>query len=477
MKTLHRYILTQQIPPFLFGIFVIIFILILDFLYKNLEILIGKGIPFLVSAELLVLSLGWMIVMAVPMAVLIGTLISFMRLASDNEITAMRTSGLSLVSISRPLIIASFVLSLLMIPVHNYLVPETNHRLANLLVAIHKKKPAMQLRDGVFMNDVKGYSILVNKSTGSELEGVTISRLIEGKPAQTIRADRGEIFFAPDGVTLVMKLYDGEIHDVDQKDPKRYLRLKFTEHTLYIPDAGSELVRADRDYRGDREMSINDLLAEMNRYKGKIVDQGPQVTKIVKETAATFPAFLAAAASAGETGEAAETGPAGKTGEAGKNGETRAAGEAVDAREAGAVQKVDLVKSLNTATDKLKTLQIQIESYERRIRSLSVEAHKKVAISFACVVFVLIGIPIGIRTKEGGAGSGLVVSILFFAIYYAFLSSGEKLADRGYVFPSLAMWAANLLLGAVGIYLFIRANRELPFFPQALKKAVRSLRR
>ncbi|MGD8628068.1 MAG: LptF/LptG family permease, partial [bacterium] len=165
------------------------------------------------------------------------------------------------------------------------------------------------------------------------------------------------------------------------------------------------------------------------------------------------------------------------TGEAGKNGETRAAGEAVDAREAGAVQKVDLVKSLNTATDKLKTLQIQIESYERRIRSLSVEAHKKVAISFACVVFVLIGIPIGIRTKEGGAGSGLVVSILFFAIYYAFLSSGEKLADRGYVFPSLAMWAANLLLGAVGIYLFIRANRELPFFPQALKRAVRSLRR
>jgi len=444
MKTLHRYILTQQIPPFLFGIFVIIFILILDFLYKNLEILIGKGIPFLVSAELLILSLGWMIVMAVPMAVLIGTLISFMRLASDNEITAMRTSGLSLFAISKPLIIASFVLSFLMIPVHNYLVPETNHRLANLLVAIHKKKPAMQLRDGVFMNDVKGYSILVNKSTGSELEGVTISRLIEGKPAQTIRADRGEIFFAPDGVTLVMKLYDGEIHDVDQKDPKRYLRLKFTEHTLNIPDAGSELVRTDRDYRGDREMSINDLLAEMDKYKGKIVDQGPQVAKIVKETAAKFPAFCAAPASAGETG---------------------------------ADDKVEIVKSLNNATDKLKTLQIQIESYERRVRSLSVEAHKKVAISFACVVFVLIGIPIGIRTKEGGAGSGLVVSILFFAVYYAFLNSGEKLADRGFIFPSLSMWAANLLLGAVGIYLFIRANRELPFFPQAIKNAVRSLRR
>jgi lipopolysaccharide export system permease protein len=191
-------------------------------------------------------------------------------------------------------------------------------------------------------------------------------------------------------------------------------------------------------------MSINDLLEEMNKYEGKIVNQGPQVAKIVKETAARFPAFCAAPASAGEP----------------------------DADE-----KVNVVKSLNTAADKLKTLQIQTESYERRVRSLSVEAHKKVAISFACVIFVLIGIPIGIRTKEGGAGSGLVVSILFFAVYYAFLNSGEKLADRGFIFPSLSMWAANILLGAVGLYLFIRANRELPFFPQAIGNALRSLRR
>ncbi|HEC83262.1 MAG TPA: LptF/LptG family permease, partial [Firmicutes bacterium] len=112
MKTLHKYILREQVPPFLFGMFVVIFILILDFLYKNLEMLIGKGIPLTTSAELLLLSLGWMIVMAVPMAVLIATLISFMRLGSDNEIAAMRTAGLSLAEISKPLIIASFLLSL-----------------------------------------------------------------------------------------------------------------------------------------------------------------------------------------------------------------------------------------------------------------------------------------------------------------------------------------------------------------------------
>jgi lipopolysaccharide export system permease protein len=437
MKTLHRYVLTQQIPPFLFGIFIIIFILILDFLYKNLEMLIGKGVPVRASAELLLLSLGWMIVMAVPMAVLIGTLISFMRLASDNEIVAMHTSGLSLTAISRPILVAAFILSFIMIPVHNYVVPETNHRLANLLVSIHKKKPALQLRDGVFMNDIKGYSILVNKSMGREIEGVTISRLIEGKPAQTIRAERGEIFFADDGNTLVMNLYNGEIHDVDEKDPKRYLRLKFTEHTLNIPGVGRELVRVDREYRGDREMSIGTLRSEIRTYRDKVDAQTAQVESLVVRNARALPG-LCQSADAGGSGKGS-----------------------------------GIVASMTATNEKIGTLKAQVNSYRRRMRSLAVEAHKKVALSFACIVFVLIGIPIGARTRDSSAGGGLVVSILFFAIYYAFLSAGEKLADRGFIQPSLSMWAANIVLGGVGLYLFIRADRELPFIPRRIKALVR----
>jgi lipopolysaccharide export system permease protein len=438
MKTLHKYVLTQEVPPFLFGIFMIIFVLILDFLYKNLEILIGKGVPITASMELLALSLGWMTVMAVPMAVLIGTLISFMRLASDNEIVAMKTSGISLAAIAKPLIIASFLLSLLMIPVHNYVVPETNHRLANLLVSIHRKKPALQLRDGVFMNDIKGYSILVNKSTGSEIEGVTISKLIEKKPAQTIRAERGEIFFAEDGNTLVIRLFDGEIHDVDEKDPKRYLRLKFTEHTLNIPGAGSQLVMIDRDYRGEREMSIGDLSAEIAKYKQKVAEQERDVEKIVRDTALNLPSLCAPAA-ADTIRPAADQG---------------------------------ITKIVGSAVDRLRTLKTQADSHRRRIRSLSVEAHKKIALSFACTVFVLVGIPIGVRSREGGAGGGMVISIMFFAVYYAFLSAGEKLADRGYILPSVSMWAANIVLGGLGLYFFIRANQELPLIPHRLRRLI-----
>jgi lipopolysaccharide export system permease protein len=127
------------------------------------------------------------------------------------------------------------------------------------------------------------------------------------------------------------------------------------------------------------------------------------------------------------------------------------------------------------ATARLNALRMRAESYKRRRRSLLVEAHKKVAISFACVVFVLIGIPIGVRTREGGAGSGLVISILFFAVYYAFLNAGEKLADRGYVLPFLSMWAANIVLGAIGLYLFVRAHKELPFLPFTIRRLFRGI--
>jgi lipopolysaccharide export system permease protein len=439
MRTLSRYILGQQTAPFLFGIFIIMFILILDFLYKNLEKLIGKGVPILVSMELLVLSMGWMIVMAIPMAVLIATLISFMRMSSDNEIIAMKTGGLSLFAIAKPLLMAGLVLSFLMIPVHNFVVPETNHRLANLLVSIHRKKPALQLRDGVFMNDIKGYSILVDKSRGREIEGITISKLEEGKPAQTIRAERGEIYFEDDGTTLVLKLYNGEIHDVDEKDPKRYLRLSFQEHTLYIPEAGTQLVRMEREQRGEREMSITALRSEIRRVEDKIAGEDQEVQKVVRESARELQQFY----------------------------KSQTSDEDVPATARAATSII------SSTEDKLRSIGRQINSNKRRIRSMSVEVHKKIALSFACLVFVIIGVPIGVRARDASAGAGMMISILFFAVYYAFLKVGENLADRGLMPPVLSMWAANIVLGAIGIWMFARASRELPLIPLRLRKARR----
>lgn len=258
----------------------------------------------------------------------------------------------------------------------------------------------------------------------------------EGKPAQTIRAERGDLSFAEDGNTLVMKLYEGEIHDVDEKDPKRYLRLKFTEHTLNIADAGGKLVRVSRDYRGEREMSIGTLRTEIAGFKRKMADQRRQVREALDQAADSLPA-LTAAVSSGDP----------KSGAAGK-----------------------IAGLISQTHDRLQTLGNQEASYGRSVRSYSVELHKKIAMSFACLVFVLLGIPIGATSKEGGTGAGMVASISVFAVYYAFLKAGETLADRGYVAPFLAMWAANILLGSLGAWLLFRANSQLSFVPDFVRR-------
>lgn len=434
MKTLDRYILTQQIPPFGFGLAVVIFILILDFLYKNLDMLLGKGIPLSVSFQLILLSIGWMIVLAIPMAVLIAVLISFMRLASDREIVAMRSAGLNLLRIARPVLIASTLLSVLLIPINNHLVPETNHRLANLLAAIHKKKPAIQLRDGIFMNDIKGYSILVHKVKGRKLEGITISRFQPGKPAQTIRAKQGEMYFADDGVTLVLRLKNGEIHDVDEKDPKRYLRVVFSEHSINIPDAGSKLEITERRYRGDREMSIPMMKSEIVKQMQSIRSAESETESILYQSAEILSNLRSFCQSDSIGYHPPKMGPY-------------------------------IERSIET----LGRIKFRVDSSERRIRALRVEVHKKIAISFACLVFTVIGIPIAVAAKEGGTSAGIAISTGFFAIYYVFLTTGEKLADRGYLHPVLSMWAANIILGIAGVYIFYRENNQLPLLPFSVR--------
>lgn len=438
MRTiLSGYILRQHIGPFLFAILMITFLFIMDLLIDYIDLFLGKGIALPVVLEVFLLSLGWMVALTVPMSVLVAVVMAFGRLSADNEITAMKAAGLGTWRIiSAPLLFSVF-LSYGLVEFNNRVLPESNHRLASLLVNIHKKRPSLAIKQGMF-NDVQGYTIRVEKLDGrtSAIEGVTIQRAAEGGRTETIVAKSGRIEFTDGGDVLTLFLRDGEIHAVDKENPSQYHRISFDTHTIRITDLGTELSRSEKKTRGDRELSASAMLGRVNAYREEAEKHRADRRKTVREHLAARMAIL------------------------GWNGPP---GPEREAEPAPAAER-ELARELRNTGTRLVAKEERILDRKRQIARYMVEVHKKYALPVACIVFVLVGAPLGIQAHSGGLGVGIGLSIVFFVIYYLFLIGGEKLADRGFLPPSVAMWAANVLLGAIGIWLVTRLGRETKHF-------------
>jgi len=442
---LQRYVLREHVSPFLMGFAVVTFILTMDFLFDYLDLLLNKGISLPVVAELFFLGLGWMLALSIPMGVLAGTLMTFGRLAHDNEITAIQAAGVNPARIIIPPLLGSFVVAVLLVLFNNYVLPESNHAFANLLMDITRKRPTVQIKEGVFVNDFEGYNILVRrmKPRSNEIFDITIYEREEGKAPTTISAKKGRVYFSPDGNTLTLELHDGEIHEAPDPDkPDRYRRLTFKTHIINIPNVGTNLVRTKRQTRGDRELSSGEMLARIRKLRQQLQ---PLQTNLDRELADLGYASFSQLERSFRYGATGGMHPGWKNRVFGSL--ARLAGKGEPPGHLPKVRKEDF--------DRLQRLEQRVEATEKRINKYLVEVQKKFAIPAACIVFVLIGAPLGIAARRGGITVGFL-SIGFFVFYYACLIAGEQLADRKYLPPWLAMWAANIVLGSVGLALTLR---------------------
>ena len=294
MRILNTYILRLHLVPFLLGFGVVTFILEMDVMFDYLDLVVNRGVAIGIVAQLFMLSLGYIVALSVPCAVLVAVLMTFGRLSQDNEITALRASGVNLARILLWPLGAAGVVAGGLVLFNNHVLPEANHLFANLLIDIGRMRPTVKLQEGVFITDFPGYNLLVQSVNGrtNEMRGVTIYQFNPGGPPTTILAKSGFLSYTPDGRTAIMQLRDGEIHDVPQDEPERvtpagdaarvrersdvsalhgaarkYRRLVFKQHTLYIANAGGILERSVRDSRSDREMSARSLMLERNRIR------------------------------------------------------------------------------------------------------------------------------------------------------------------------------------------------------------------
>ena len=445
---LFKYISKNLLMPFLFVLFTLMSVFLLQFLMKIADKLVGKGLSFIVISKLIIYSLSWMFVLAVPMAVLIATLMAFGSMAQNNEVAIMKASGISLYKMMLPPLAGSILIAFLLVQFNNNIYPEANHALRVLTQDISNQKPTLSLVPGVFSQEMPRYSLLAREidSETNELKNLTIYDYSTAQSYNVVTAKRGEIYFTADRKKLILNLFDGEIHTSNIGNLKPYRKLEFKNHIIAM-DADQFSLRESAlgGRRGDRELgapailALVDSIAQLNNEETKRLEK--QITSnFVKDTL-----------------------------------------HFANIEKHNKSLKISLFHAedkVRATKNALMPILRRIDANEKRMDSYWVEIHKKYSIPFACIVFVLIGVPLGTMTRRGGFGVAAGISLGFFLVYWAFLIGGEKLSDRGMLSPFWGTWTANIVLGIIGIILVRKGAKErvelnLDFFKKFVPKSWR----
>jgi lipopolysaccharide export system permease protein len=439
---LSRYVLREHIGPFFFAFLIITFILIIDFVPHLVDMIVGKDLPTSIILKVFFYQIGWMIALAVPMAVLVATLMAFGRLTSDFEVTALKASGVHLLRIMFPVILAACAVAYGLVYFNNNVLPDLNHRARVLMQDIRRMRPTLQMRSGAFVTDIAGYIILVdsvNHKT-SELKGVKILELEEKhKAPRTIVAQSGYLTFSRGGHDLTFDLRDGEIHEFDEANPEKYRRLVFSTQQLLISDVSEDFKESDDQFRTDREKSSQRMLEDIVKWESGIVPYRNKISDLVENRIA------------GIFADSLPTSP--------------------DSLAEDNVALNNLARSAEADSRIISRERDGILTQAKLINTYYVEVYKKYSIPTACIVFVLIGAPLGVISKRGNMGISIGISLGLFVVYWAFLIGGEDLADRSIITAFWAMWSANILIGAIGIYLiYIVSTEKSPWFLFKLTK-------
>ena len=268
MRLLTRYILKQLFMPFIFSLLIIVFVLFTQFLLRAIDRFIGKGLDLGTIFEYLFLNLGWISALAVPMAVLVAALMAFGQFSEDNEITAMRSSGISFTTIVLPAITMGLLIAITLILFNAFVMPEMNFKARMLSGDIYRKRPDLNIEPGYFMDDLPDYSMIIRDKEDETLKDVRIFSKGINKSQTSIHSKTGELSTIDDAI--ILDLYDGEIHELDLNDYGNYRRIEFVKHKITIPADDLFLNRRDTTSRSDREMTIPMILDKRTNINDRI---------------------------------------------------------------------------------------------------------------------------------------------------------------------------------------------------------------
>ncbi|UCG26927.1 MAG: LptF/LptG family permease [Bacteroidales bacterium] len=463
MKRLHLFVIKSFIGPLVLTFFIVLFILIMQFLWKYIDDLVGKGLELDTLSELLFYFSVSFIPMALPLAVLLASLMTFGNLGENLELTALKSAGISLQRIMTPLIILVIMISIGAFFFSNNVLPRANLKSRSLLWDIQQQRPELNIKAGSFYNGIDGFSIKVARKDPKTnlLRKVLIydHRDKQGNVAVTY-ADSGYMRMSPGDSTLILTLYNGnsynEVLEEDRKRIRRNIRTyphrreTFKEQTVMLALTGFGLSRSDEDLFKKSYSMMN--IDQLSFIRDSMIDILHERKEIFTSTMLQSHYYIYSRRMPSERKKIKISDPSSIP----KFEPYAALSQLSFMEQLGAVdQALSYAKSSQRF---ITSSGSNLIHHTKRIRRYQIEWHRKFTLSFACFIFFFIGAPLGAIIRKGGLGMPVVVSVVFFVIYYVITLTGEKFVREDVLSPFTGMWISSIILLPLGIFLTYKAT-------------------
>ncbi len=460
LKKIDLYIFKRFFTLFLMTFLICIFILLMQFLWKHFAELVGKGIGFGVLGEFFIYAIFTLVPLALPLAILLASLMTFGNMGENFELTAMKSAGISLFRIIRPLIVFIAIVSVGAFYFSNYVLPISQTKLWTLILSLKQKSPELDIPVGEFYSGINGVNMYVRDKEEGLLKDLMIYDFSGGFDNATVMvADSGRIKFTEDKKYLLLMLYQGENFEnlkkqriMSSSSAIPYRRETFAYKEILL-DFDSDFTRFDESILEDQHVSKN--IAQLTQSidsVSKIVDSRmkEQQTEIVGHR---------------YFGREME---AGRSLEVGKN---------IDLKQYNPDSLLlksdlnDMQTAASTALQKaidMKNLidynNITLGEPKKYVSRHEIEWHRKFTLSFACLIFFFIGAPLGAIIRKGGLGAPVVISVIMFIIYYIIDNTGYKMAREGLWSAFEGMWLSSFVLLPIGIFLTYKSAVDATLF-------------
>jgi lipopolysaccharide export system permease protein len=453
LKSLHRLIIKAFIPPFVATFLVTWFVFIMQFFWLYIDDLVGKGLDTITIFKLIGYLAPTIVPAALPLGVLLASIMTFGNISESSELTAIKSSGISLMRFSKPLIIFVLFISLSAFMFNNYVIPFANLKFWTLLMDVRNTKPAVNLKAGVFYNDIPGFSIYISKKDGNNktIHDCMIYDQTSGKGNdKVILAKKGEMYVSEDKKFLIFELSDGcryeekvgkKIGDKEQvRLGFKYWKKIFDLSSFAMQKSGDNYLKGNEIMLSNKELSAKmDSTAKRNKeyYKSNLNNLKPYFAIVSIDS--TKQNFI----------------PLAKLIVIKKDTLQHSIADSMYKIALGVAE--NNIRSIKGLTEIYKG---DAEIQDINMRMLKIEWHRKLTTALSCLILFLIGAPLGAIIRKGGFGLPFVSAVLFFVLYRFMTVFSEKLAKQGEISCFWGMWGPLFILTAIAGVLLYKANLD-----------------